>query len=153
VVDAAETRSTIALGAQMPTHSGIPATMLEIRILLAAARDVRPLAGYAAIREATLGGARIVGRTRFAWAGADVTLEYPVTTINVANDQDAWQVDAGPVLLPTRSAGGDGFAVDALEPGYLVFNQPDWLELTSLGGDGQARPVRVSGTSQLFTIG
>jgi len=152
VVDAAETRSSIALGAQVPTHSGIPATMLEIRVRLAEARSVWPLVGYAAIREATLGGARIVGRTRFRWAGADATLEYPVTTINVSNDMDAWQVDAGPVLLPTRSTGGEGFAVDALEPGYLVFNQPDGLELTSLGGDGHARPVRAAGTSELFTI-
>ena len=153
VVDAVETRSTIGQGAQVPTHSGIPATLLEIRVALATARDVRPLEGYAAIRAATLAGTYIVGRTRFTWAGADVTLDYPVTTINVANDRDAWQVDAGPVLLPTRTAGGDGFAVDALEPGYLVYNQPDWAELTSLGGDGQPRTVRVDATNELFTIG
>jgi hypothetical protein len=153
VVDAVETRSSIRLGARMPTHSGIPATMLELRVALADVRDARPLEGYAAIREATLGGARITGRTRFDWQGAAITLEYPVTTINVANDTDAWQVDAGPVLLPTRSAGGDGFATDALEPGYLVYNQPDWTELTSLGGDGQARPLRIDATNELFTIG
>jgi len=152
VDDARETRSSIRLGAQMPTHSGIPATMLEIRVALAKARAVRPLEGYAAIREATLGGARITGRTRFSRAGAAVTLEYPVTTINVSNDRDAWQVDAGPVLLPTRSVGGDGFAVDALEPGYLVYNQPDRAELTSLGGDGPARPIPVDATNELFTI-
>ena len=35
VVDAAESRSTMALGTQMPTHSGIPATMLELRVKLA----------------------------------------------------------------------------------------------------------------------
>ncbi len=152
VEDAMETRSTIGLGAQMPTHSGIPARVLEIRVALGGAREVRPLSGYAAIREATLGGARITGRTRFTWEGAAVVLEYPVTTINVSNDRDAWQVDAGPVLLPSRSNGGDGFAVDGLEPGYLVYNQPDWAELTSLGGDGQARPVRVDATNELFTI-
>lgn len=152
VVDAAETRSQIRRGEQMPTHSGIPATMLEIRTALAPARDVAPLVGYAAIREATLGGARITGRTMFTWDGAQIVLEYPVTTINVSNDTDAWQVDAGPVLLPTRSATGEGFLVDSLEPGYLVYNQPDWAELTSLGGDGQARPVRVAATNELFTI-
>jgi len=154
VDDARETRSTIRLGDRMPTHSGVPATMLEIRVALGGARGVRPLEGYDAIREATLGGARITGRTRFAWQDAAVTLEYPVTTINVSNDREAWQVDAGPVLLPTRSAGAaaDGFAVDALEPGYLVYNGPDWAELTSLGGDGRARPVRVDATNELFTI-
>ncbi|MFN8623768.1 MAG: hypothetical protein U0869_23755 [Chloroflexota bacterium] len=148
-----ETRSSIRLGAQMPTHSGIPATMLELRVLVRDARDPRALADGAAIRAAAMDGSRIVGRTSFTLDGGTITLDYPVTTINVSNDSDAWQVDAGPVLLPTRTPGDSGFAVDRFEPGYLVFNQPDWAEITSLGGDGEARPVRVSTRTELFAIG
>lgn len=147
-----ESRSSIRLGAQMPTHSGIPATMLELRILLREARGVRPLADAAAIRAAILAGDRIVGRSAFTLDGAVVTLDYPVTTVNVSNDTDAWQVDAGPVLLPTRAPGDSDVAVDAFEPGYLVFNQPDWAEITGLAGTGTARPARIDAHSELFTI-
>jgi hypothetical protein len=152
VEDARESRSTIRLGAQMPTHSGVPASMLEIRVVLREATGVAPLHGYAAMRDAILGGARMAGRTTFTWNGATVTLDYPATTVNIANDREAWQVDAGPVLLPTRTAAGDGLAVDAMEPGYLVFNRPDWAEITSLGGDGPARPLRIQTTTELFTL-
>jgi hypothetical protein len=152
VVDAAETRSTMALGSEMPTHSGVPARMLELRVKLAPLGAVERLDGYDAIRRATLDGVRIVGRTRFTLGDATVTLEYPVTTINVSNDRDAWQVDAGPVLLPTRVATADAMAVERMEPGYLVYNAPDRAELTSLGGSGQPRPVRVDATNELFTI-
>lgn len=153
VTDATESRSTIALGAEMPTHSGVPARMLELRVKLAPLGRTTALHGYDAIRRATLDGMPIVGRTRFALGEASVVLDYPVTTINVANDREAWQVDAGPVLLPTRVAGADAREVDRLEPGYLVYNTPDWFEWTSLGGDGRARPVRVDGaTNELFAV-
>lgn len=154
VVGGEESRSSIRLGAQMPTHSGIPASMLELRVKLAPLGRVERLDGYDEIRRATLDGVRITGRTRFALGEAAVTLEYPVTTINVSNDRDAWQVDAGPVLLPTRVAGADAMAVDRMEAGYLVYNTPDWFEWTALGGDGRARPVRVDGAlNELFAIG
>ena len=128
VVGGEESRSSIQLGAQMPTHSGIPATMLELRVKLAPLGRVERLEGYDAIRRATLDGVRITGRSRFALGDATVTLEYPVTTINVSNDRDAWQVDAGPVLLPTRVTAAGAMAVDRMEAGYLVYNTPDWLE-------------------------
>jgi hypothetical protein len=152
VLDAAETRSSIRLGTPMPTHSGVPATMLELRVQPAEARAVTRIEGVEAIRAAVLGGARIIGRTRLGWQDAAVTLEYPVTTANVANDRPAWQVDAGPVLLPTRASVPDALAVDAFEPGYLVFDAPDWAEITALGGDGIARPVRIDASNELFTI-
>ncbi len=153
VLDAAETRTSIALGAQMPTHSGVPATMLELRVKLAPLGRAEALVGYDAIRRATLDGVRIVGRSRFMLGEAWVTLEYPVTTINVSNDRDAWQVDAGPILLPTRVAPAGAIAVDRMEPGYIVFDATDWLEWTALGGDGRARPVRVDGaTNELFAV-
>ena len=153
VVDAAEARSTMAIGTEMPTHSGIPARMLELRVKLAPLGAVERLDGDGAIRRATLDGVRIVGRTRFTLGDATVTLEYPVTTINVSNDRDAWQVDAGPVLLPTRVAAAGAMAVERMEPGYLVYNAPEWFEWTTLGGDGRARPVRVDhAINELFAV-
>jgi hypothetical protein len=148
-----ETRSSIRLGDAMPTHSGVPATMLELRVLLRDARNPRALADAAAIRAAAMDGSRIVGRTVLLLDDATATLDYPVTTINVSTDSEAWQVDAGPVLLPTRPPGDSTFAVDRLEPGYLVFNGLDWAEVTTLGGDGEARPMRVATRTELFAIG
>ena len=39
----------------------------------------------------------------------------------------------------------DGARLPGLQP-------PDWAELTTLGGDGAARPVRVDAVNELFTI-
>ncbi|MFO1540116.1 MAG: hypothetical protein ACKOTZ_06670, partial [Chloroflexota bacterium] len=152
VDDARETRSAQPVGAETPTHSGIPAVLREVRILPAAAGAVRPLPTADAIRAAIADGSRIAGRTRYRLDDATVTLDYPVTTANVANDRIAWQIDAGPVLLPGRDPGGSSLAVDRLTPGYLVANDPAWAEITTLGGDGRARPLRIAAQTVLVVL-
>lgn len=152
VDDARETRASQPVGAQTPTHSGIPAVLRELRIRPVPAGAIRPLATEPAIRAAILDGSRIAGRTRFVRDGATVTLDYPVTTANIANDRAAWQIDAGPILLPGRDPGGSPLAVDRLTPGYLVANDPSWAEITTLGGDGPARPVRIAAESVLVAL-
>lgn len=152
VDDARETRAAQTVGSATPTHSGIPARLVEARIVTAPAHAVRPLPDAAAIRAAIRSGARIAGRTRFRHGDATVTLDYPVTTANASNDTDAWQIDAGPVLVPGRDPGGSPLAVDRLTPGYLVFNDPAWAEVTTLGGDGTARPERIATESALFAL-
>lgn len=152
VADGRESRSTIALGAEMPTHSGIPARMLELRIVSVRAERLEALTDHRAIRSAALAGRRIAGRTRWTEDGTTYTLEYPVTTINVSNDDARWQVDAGPVLLPGRDPGASPLAVDRLEPGYLVFNEPGWAEVAGLAGDGPTQPRRIDAESRLYAI-
>lgn len=152
VDDGRESRSSIALGTAMPTHSGIPAVMQELRIVAVPAAGVRALPDARSIRAAIDGGLRIAGRTVYADEGATVTLDYPVTTVNRSNDDDRWQIDAGPVLIPGRDPGGSPFLVDRFEPGYLVANEPGWAELTGLGGSGTSRPRRIACATRLFAI-
>ena len=153
VEDGREARSSIALGTAMPTHSGIPALMRELRIRTVPPATARRLHDARAIRAAIADGTPIVGRTRFLEDGATIVLDYPVTTVNASNDDERWQVDAGPVLLPGRDPAGSPFAVDRLEPGYLVANEPGWAEIAGLGGTGSARPRRIVTETALFAIG
>ena len=74
-----------------------------------------------------------------------VELEYPIKTVNVANDKEMWQMDAGPLCLPLAGEAA-AEALSRNEPaglgvGYLVFNRL----LAKDGGadliDAVARPV------------
>jgi len=51
--------------------------------------------------------------------------------VNVAHDPDAWQVDAGPLLIPVgpaEDASSPELDIEKLGTGYLVYNRSNYAE-------------------------
>jgi len=125
-------RCAFRLGDAMPTHDGHNARMTELDVKLAHYPKVQAIKTYHEFRAALLENCPMNVRTRFALSdGTEVVLEYPARTVNIAHDREAWQIDAGPVLLPlcdTATGVEPGLEVEKLGTGYLVFNRADYAE-------------------------
>ncbi|MBI2193431.1 MAG: hypothetical protein HYU36_15760 [Planctomycetes bacterium] len=95
-------RESHRVGEPMKTHSGIPATVLSLRVFPAHLASAHALTDYDGIRRAHEENRPVVGRTRYLAEdrSTEVVLEYPVKILNLAHDRPLWQVDTGPVLLP-----------------------------------------------------
>lgn len=154
-----DTRMVRRVGEQLSLRPGVSASLSHITPRIAHHRSdsVREVSSYADIRAAILCEPPytgvIVGRTTCHLGTGDVEeaqativeLEYPIKTVNVANDKEMWQMDAGPLCLPLVG-GKAAAALSRHEPaglgvGYLVFNRlcaedggPDLI-------DAVARPV------------
>ena len=118
-------------GGVMSTHDGLGAKVVDLACHLTPVADARPLHGYDQVRQAILSGQRLNARSLLVSADGEgqVILDYPLKTVNIANDRQAWQIDAGPILLPNLGA-AQPWSVAGLRPGYLVCNAPDWVEWT-----------------------
>ena len=122
-------------GDAMATQSGVPARIAELAIFPAPAAAAQPVTSYGAFRDALLGNSPLVGVTRYqAGDGTAVTLTYPAKTTNVAHAQEAWQVDAGPLLAPDPAAplgqlAAAGLLCGAFHLAFMVFNRFDYAEL------------------------
>lgn len=94
---------------------------------------------------------RVVSRTTFAANGGEVTLEYPVKTVNYSERHRYYQVDTGPILFP-----GDHTGPSLIEQFHLAFVAHlgrDWAEFlvnspTPLAG----LPVAVHHYSQVRRV-
>ena len=153
------------VGESMPTHRGAPATVIEARATLARHTAVRPLRTYDEFRSALLENHPINGRTTYEDpdVGGRVLLEYPARTVNVANGREAWQVDAGPLLVPSEPVESD-LSITRMNMGYMIYNAWDWAELairapTPLSDDpAQGRTAhyskvrRISCRHELFMV-
>jgi len=131
-------------GDVMPTHDGLGARVVELAVTLRHLPAATPVTGYAEFRAALLDGRRMVGVTTYpdAATGGTIRLEYPADTINIAHDQEAWQVDAGPLVLPALPDAE--LPVARLRPAYLVYNRWDYAEFVpsreeALSGGGATR--------------
>ena len=82
------------------------------------------------IIEATLGAELLVARTEIDSPDGQVhaTMEYPVTTMNVAPEHQLWQVDTGPVLFPDFERDAER-RIEKLVPGFIVYNTATYAEL------------------------
>lgn len=126
---ARDLRAAHRVGQKMPTHDGKGATMVELAVTLRHHRSVQPIKTYDDFRAALLGDKLINARTVFTDGdGTVVTLDYPARTVNVAHDKQAWQVDAGPILMPAAATLGADLPVACLDVAYLVFNRWDYGE-------------------------
>jgi hypothetical protein len=126
-----DTRGVHRCGEVMPTHDGRGATVVELDCSLAYYNRAAKIESYAQFREALLENRLICGRTTFVEEdGVEVVLEYPANTVNVAHDKEAWQVDAGPIILPLPVSKKDakGLDVTRLDTGYLVYNRWNYAE-------------------------
>ena len=81
------------------------------------------------IWEAMESGQPIVGQTRLVdeASGRTALLEYPIKTINWHREQQVWQVDTGPVLLPDLSQPRAEWS-NTVQLAYIAFNHADWAD-------------------------
>lgn len=144
---AADVRSAHRFGDVMPTHDGKGAKVIGLDVQLVRFRHVEPITTYGEFREALLGGRVIHARTSYTEDdGTRVVLEYPANTTNVAHDREAWQVDAGPIVMPTPGAASDNILqVSRLDLAYLVFNRFDYAEAVLR----QPSPIGKTGAATL----
>jgi hypothetical protein len=158
---ASDVRKSFKVGERMPTHDGRGATMLSIEAHVKRAARTTAIATYEEFRDALLGDHTINARTSFVDGDGEtrVVLDYPASTTNVAHDQRAWQVDAGPILFPMVVAGGsDALEVERMELAYVVFNAFEYAEfaangVTMVGGGATrhyARPFGLACRNELF---
>ena len=84
----------------------------------------------AEIIEATLGAEPLIARTEIESLDGQIhaTMEYPVTTMNVAPERELWQVDTGPVLFPDFEREVEQ-RIEKLVPGFIVYNTATYAEL------------------------
>ncbi|MDC0935362.1 sialidase family protein [Pirellulales bacterium] len=75
------------------------------------------------IGDAIASGQPLIGQTelRDEVTGRIAVLEYPIKTINWRRDDQSWQVDTGPVLLPDLSVSPDQWS-HTIQLAYLAFN-------------------------------
>lgn len=121
--------TALTINDTMPTHDGRGAKVVELEVSEVFHAAVQRIEDYAAFREALLGGKLINGRTSYTTAdGLRVTLDYPARTVNVAHEQEAWQVDAGPILMPLSLPTNSTRLIERLDMAFLVFNCFDYAE-------------------------
>lgn len=127
-----DVRRSLRVGERMPTHDGRGSTMLSVDAHLKHAPRITPVRDYETFRRALLDDHTLNARTTYLDHDrqTQIILDYPATTTNVANDQRAWQVDAGPILMPVDAAPG-ALEVDRMELAYIVFNQFDYAEVAT----------------------
>jgi hypothetical protein len=123
-----DTRSAHQVGDTMPTHDGRGAQVMELEVALAHVA-MQPIESYHQFRDALLNNRPINARTTYKESdGTQVTLEYPARTVNVSHERDAWQVDAGPIVMPRGEETTGTLEVARLDLAYLVFNRWDYAE-------------------------
>lgn len=122
--------------------------------------DAVELTTAAEIIEATLSTAPLIARTEIQSSDGriHVTMEYPVTTMNVSSHRQLWQVDTGPVLFPDLGRETDR-RIEKLVPAFVVYNTTAYAEVAlysevQLTGGGTTRHFAdlraVSAQSRLY---
>lgn len=155
-----EARSERPINESMPTHSGVPTRITALGVMLTTLVGSTALTTYDDIRSAVLDGATIVGETSWRSGRATVTVQYPVTTINVAHRRPAWQVDIGLLVAPDPTAVPDDRAMEdsvlgSLRLAALVFNTFDRADLAlwpTLGDRGSSKTVSIATRSSLWRV-
>ena len=122
-------RAGFRFGGTMPTHDGEGDTVTQLDVTLERHRRVQVIQSYDEFREALLGNLALNGRTTYTDEDgvSKVVLDYPIKTGNASNSDDAWQVDAGPILMPTPEATAS-LPVERLDIGFMVYNRWDYAE-------------------------
>ncbi|MCE7988926.1 MAG: hypothetical protein DYG89_47840 [Caldilinea sp. CFX5] len=81
-----------------------------------------------AIVQATLADEALTGRIEFsALDRYDVTLDFPIKTINASERDQIYQTDTGPILFPDFSQPFDQI-METFHLAYVAYNAPDWAE-------------------------
>ncbi len=114
------------LGVQPERQCVDPAAAFETHSLSIQRRAADRLESIDAII-ATLNSARaVVARTSYALPDGEVTLEYPVKTVNFSERHRYYQVDTGPVLYCGEPTGKNG--IEHFHLAYIAHLGGDWAE-------------------------
>ncbi|MBM3804784.1 MAG: hypothetical protein FJW26_21045 [Acidimicrobiia bacterium] len=92
-------------------------------------RSSRLLATGAEIHKATQDGAPLVAQTEISdqASGLRAIIEFPVKTINIRDEEPAYQVDTGPIAFPDLSKRYEKTA-ESLSLAFVAFNAPDFAD-------------------------
>lgn len=125
-----------------PAESGLIAERFEsARFDLSWAEGAEWLKDDQSVLAATLAGRPLVAQNRLVHtSGATALLEYPVKTMNINTELRCWQVDTGPLIVPTEPAwAGD---LDGFDVAFAAFRTTAWTEYIARAplsvGDGAA---------------
>jgi len=103
--------------------------------------EATPLTGFDQVADAILGTQVIISRIEYRDGDFDVCIYQPVKTINLAERDQLYQTDTGPIILPDLSAGRLERAkleIDVFDLAYSAWHEPNWAEFVI-----QA-PLRIS---------
>lgn len=112
-----------SLGVQPERQYVDPAAAFESNTVAIHRRAARRLESIDAILEVLGGNREVTARTTFPIDGGEVTIEYPVKTVNYSGRHRYYQVDTGPVLFF-----GEPTGINLIEHFHLAF-------IAHLGGD------------------
>ena len=75
------------------------------------------------------------------WERTDIELQFPINHINVQSDQQKFQVETGPILIPIDER--KSADVDSLDIGYIAFNQFKRFEYIALSPHSENLDVNM----------
>lgn len=123
--------------------------------------EAEPLETATEIVQATLADELLAGRVQFtAQARYDVTIDFPIKTMNANERDDIYQTDTGPILFPDFSQPFER-PIETLRLAYVAYNCPDWaefiLQVPTPVGDGievnhYSQSVHLETQNSLFRI-
>jgi len=153
------------LGAQPERHVIDPSEVFAGHAVEVAQRRAVELEDIDEIIGALSGQATLVARSEYVVGGLAVMLEYPVKTCNFSERERYYQVDTGPILLPTLEEidlKRDPL-IRACRLAFVAHNEPTWAEflvcVPTPVAEGvrvhhYSKPVRVEGLrNRLFSLG
>lgn len=120
-------RAANRINAPMPTSSGRPAKVVELAAEVARHREITPVRDYETFRDALLGNRIMNGRTIWRTDDFEAILDYPARTINAGTSETVWQVDAGPILIPSEPQ-EDDLEITRFNLAYIVYNRLEYAE-------------------------
>ena len=113
------------------------------------------------IVEATLGDDFLNGRIVFyALERYEVSLDFPIKTMNASERDMIYQTDTGPIILPDFSTGFDHI-METFQLAYVAFNSPHWAEFIlrvptpvsdQISVNHYSRPVRLDTENSVIRI-
>ena len=123
--------------------------------------EAEEITGAAEIVRATLANDILAGRIEFtAEDRYEITIDFPIKTMNANERDDVYQTDTGPVLLPDFSGEYEHF-IERFRRAYVAVNCPDWAEFivqtpTPLTDDiavnHYSEPVRLDTTNSIYRL-
>lgn len=149
-----------SLGEQPERNCVDPRTAFESHSLDVRRRPARRLDSMDEIIEMFRGDREVVSRTTYPIEDGDVTIEYPVKTVNYSDRHRYYQVDTGPVLYFGEATGAD--LISHFHPAFIAHRGGDWAEFlvcrptlldgTSVSVQHFSDPRRVSASNSLWLI-
>lgn len=142
------------LGAQPERHLIDPQEAFVSFSIDLARVGATELSSTESILEALMGAATLVARTEYQACGYDITLEYPVKTVNHSERERYYQVDTGPILFPgVTDIGANGSPpITACRLAFVAHNAADWAEFLVCVPTSVKEDLRVHHYSQVVRV-